>query len=159
MPTNLNDLPLRQKIVYGAGGGLIFILLFTGIFILPSMDTTKKLKKQLKALSTEWTILQGYVQEYRNLPEVKPPPERVSLLSFLEESGRALQLEKKIAYLKPFSPDGKKEGAELKVDDISGDELIRLIHRIQGAQITITKMNLKDHNMDGRWTAKIFLEG
>jgi type II secretory pathway component PulM len=159
MPTNLNDLPLRQKIIYGLGGALILVLLFLGVFLLPTLDNTKKLKKQVRSLSAEWALLQGYVQEYRNLPEVKPPPERVSLLSFLEESGRSLQLEKKIVYLKPFTTGGKTEGAELKIENVSGDELIKLIHRIQGAQITITRMNLRDHNMDGLWTAKIFLEG
>ncbi|GEM_PF-1857224 len=154
-----NELSHREKIVFSAGGVVIFLLLYLGLFLLPSMQDISRMKKQRTALLKEWTTLQGYVQEYRNLPQqASPPPERASVIAFLEQCGNQIKIEKKIVYLKPFSA-GKGEGAEIKIDNITGDELTRFLHLIQGAQLNITRINVRDPNMDGLWTVKIFLEG
>jgi type II secretory pathway component PulM len=155
----LNELSSRERILVLGGGALAAFLLYLGIFLLPTIAHIKKTQKAITLLAKEWAQLQTVVQDYRNLPTVAPPPERVSLLSFLEQSGNVLQIEKKVAYLKPFTVSGKKEGAEIKLDNVTGEEIIKLTHRLQQARITIIKINLRDHNMDGLWTAKIFLEG
>ncbi|MHC9539237.1 MAG: type II secretion system protein GspM [Vulcanimicrobiota bacterium] len=153
-----NELSTREKIVFTAGGALIFLLLYLGLFLLPSMQNISRMKKQCAALSKDWITLQGYVQEYRNLPiDASPPPERVSVIAFLEQCGSQLKIGK-ITYLKPFS-SGKSEGAEIKIDNITGEELTRFLHQIQEAQINITRINVRDNNMDGLWTVKMFLEG
>jgi type II secretory pathway component PulM len=154
-----NELSQREKIVFSAGGALIFILLYLGLFLLPAMQDIGRMKKQCAALSRDWTTLQGYVQEFRNLPQqASPPPERVSVIAFLERCGSTLKIERKIQYLKPFS-SGTKEGAEIKLDNITGEELTRFLYMIQQGQINITRINVRDNNIDGLWTVKIFLEG
>jgi type II secretory pathway component PulM len=155
----LSELSHRERLIALGGGAIAAFLLYLGLFLLPAQAHIKKTQKTVTLLAKEWAQLQAVVQDYRNLPTVAPPPERVSLLSFLEQSGSVLQIEKKIAYLKPFTVSGKKEGAEIKLDNVTGEEIIKFTHRLQQARITIIKINLRDHNMDGLWTAKIFLEG
>jgi type II secretory pathway component PulM len=155
----LDELSSREKTIVIGGSIIAIVLLYQGIFLMPVLAHIKKSRKALTLLSKEWTEIQAVAQDYRNLPAVAPPPERVSLLAFLEQSVNALQIDKKIVYLKPFTMSGKKEMAEIKIDNVTGEEIIRFTHRMQQARITIIKINVKDHNMDGLWTAKILLEG
>ncbi|MDQ7823939.1 MAG: type II secretion system protein GspM [Candidatus Eremiobacteraeota bacterium] len=158
MAMNLKDLSPREKIIYGVGVPIILLMLYVVFFILPSLEHIRVAKKQIAAYRGQWKQIEAEIERYRNLPAVTSPAERVSLLSFLEQSGNNLKIDKKIVYLKPFSTTGNKEGAEVKIDDITGDELIKLIHLVQEARISIVKINVKDHNLDGLWTLKLFLE-
>lgn len=156
---NFNNLTVREKIIFGIGGAIIFVFLYLGIFIFPSLEKIKILKKQTASLSKDWVEMQKLAETYENLPKQAPSPERASLLPYLEETGRTLKIDKKIVYLKPFSTTSKSEGAEMKIDDISGEDTVKFLFKLKEARIKILKMNLRDHNIDGLWTVKVFLEG
>lgn len=155
----LKNLSLVEKIALGAAICIVFLVLYITLFLSPTLGDIKKLNKELASNAKKWSELQALVQEERSLPVAGAPKERPSLLSWLEESGNQLKISSKIVYLKPTTIPGKGEGAELKLDGITGDELLRFIHMMREAQVNIVSINLRDHGLTGLWTVKMFLEG
>lgn len=156
----LNDLSMREKIVLGGGAIIVLILLYMGLFLFPTVKKIQTSRKQLSILQKQWAEMKNDVDENRSLQITGEgvPTEQVSLVAFLEKSGNSLNISNKIAYLRPSTTVDKGEGAEVKLDNVTGEEIMRLLHGIQKARIKVVSINLRDHNLDGLWTVKIFLE-
>ena len=155
---HFNELSVKERIIFGVGTVVAIFLLYLSLFLLPALKNISDARKDLNKRIQQWAELQSLVEENANLPTSSAPPERVSLLAFLEQSGNSLNISNKIVYLKPLTTTEKGESAEVKIDNVTGEELMRFLHRIQQAQIKITQINLRDHNLDGLWTVKMFLE-
>ena len=142
----------RRIFILGIIAGVI--LLYLGLFLLPTMSSIGKLERSIARRQKDYKQASELLTRYQALPK-QSGKTKEAILPFVENLGKKEGIQDKIDYLKPF---GTKGGAELKLVQVSSDQLIRLLYTFQGAGIKVSQMNMRDYSNSGLWTAKIFLE-
>lgn len=158
MIEKFNELTPREKILYIVSFAAIFLVLYFLVLIMPVKGKISRAQKQLAATEANWSKFQTALGEYRALPAADTASRSGSLLSNIETIVQKTALSDSVSYLKPFTSQKSAEGAEIKLDNISGESLLSFLHEAQQKQIKVVKANLTDNDLDGLWTVKLFLE-
>ncbi len=158
MLQKFNELTQKEKITIILVIVLSIILYLTAI-VIPLTSRIEKAKMKVASLSQTALQIEKGITEYRSLPALVQVKREGSLLSSVEKIASDTSVTKNIGYLKPFSAQKGMEGAEVKLNNISGNDFTLFVHRIQTQQINITKASLKDNDLDGLWNVRLFVEG
>lgn len=158
MLQKFNELTQREKITLILVILLSIILYLTAI-ILPLSSRIGKAKTKVTSLSQTALQIEKGIKEYRSLPAPIQIKREGSLLSSVEKIAAESSVTKNIGSLKPFSAQKGMEGAEVRLNNISGNDFTLFVHKIQAQQINITKASLKDNDLDGLWNVRLFMEG
>ena len=135
------------------------LIIYLGVIMNPIAKIGKE-RAKIKALQANSLKIEKLLNEYKAIPESSVPKRTDSLLATAEKITAQANISKNISYIKPFSASRKGlEGAEIKINNISGKEIIDFIDRVQKQQITITKLSIKDNELDGLWTVRLYMEG
>lgn len=158
MLSKFNELSNKDKV----NVIIIFVcllIIYVGIIMNPIGKISKE-KARLKSLKANSQKIEQLLSQYKAIPENNIPKRTDSLLATAERITAQSNISKNISYIKPFSSSRKGlEGAEIKINNISGKEIVDFIDRVQRQQITITKISIKDNELDGLWTVRLYMEG
>jgi type II secretory pathway component PulM len=152
----MRKLDPKEKKIVTIGGIALAILLYLAVFIFPTLDNISKYENKLKNSKTDFKTLENLVLEHRAHQSNATQKHEGTLLSYVEQKAADLKMQDQIGYLRPFGDKG--EGAELKIDSISGENLIKFMYELQQGKIKIGQLQMSDFEGDGVWTAKLFLE-
>lgn len=139
------------------GGVISLVLLISGFVLFPSLARVHKLGKKIAIRQKEWAELRKMVEEHRRISTGLSTEQMQSLIPFLEELAKNLGIKDKISYVKPYGDRG--EGAEIKFEDITGEELVKILFYLQRSRIDLKRLQARDYEQDGYWVIKIFAEG
>ena len=149
----------KRKNILLAPAGLVIAVLLCYMFILsPAIDRRDALTgyikkkeqalKEVKVLKREWLVFQSARKDAES--SLSRRGNNFSLLSYLEGVSRQAGIDKKIQYMKPISlgkGDGpmKPEGIEIKIEEVTVNELINLLYRIEysGKLLNIRRMKIQ----------------
>jgi len=155
----LNELSQRDKYLLLVGGCVAFLLLYLGLFLLPMRDGIAREERKIARLRRDFQEMVTLLRVKHSFPkETAAGRGGMSLVPFIAKTAKEAGVDdEKIGYLRPFGAEGT--GAELKLEDVSGETVVRLIYNLQKASVRVTRLNMKDYEHDGNWVVKIFLEG
>ena len=159
MINKFNALPLKEKVMYVAAL-VMAVIIYIAFIISPLVGKLNRSNATLSDVRENKAKIEAALKEYRSLPNVKIHKRTESLLSLVEKKSSVSSIAKNIVYLKPFTASTRGlEGAEIKLNNVAGPDLIDFIHKLYGNHINITKASFKDNDLDGLWTVRLFLEG
>ncbi len=138
---------------------ILSVVFYIAIIVLPPLDRIHKAEKKLSVMTVTAVEIEKGIAEYRSLPDDSAPKRSGSLLSAVEKTAAETSISRSIAYLKPFSAQKGLDGAEIKLNNITGKDIVEFIDKLQKQQVNITKINMKDNDLDGLWTVRLFMEG
>jgi len=137
---------------------ICILILYIGFLMVP-IGNIRKNEKDLNRLKASVPGIEKKLAEYKSIPDMEVKKRTSSLFSVVEKTAQEISISKSISYIKPFSAPRGLEGVEVKINNITGKEILEFVDRIQKQQIVITKMNLKDNDLDGLWTVRLYMEG
>ncbi len=134
----------REMAFFGLGGLCVIALLYFMFIISPALSRQKSLagfieKKEsdvlrMMALKGKWDRFKQSRAEAERMLTLRG--KKFTLLTFLEGVSRAVKVHKNILYIKPISfPEEsgslKRQGIEMKLNDIDTKQLVNFLYRIE----------------------------
>lgn len=144
----------REKMVVTIGGAFALILAYFIFFALPVSDSIKAERAKQKAELENTVKLKEILEEYSG--QEKPEDNKLegSLSAFVETTANNLNI--KIAFMRPYGKGG--EGVEIKIDEMTGKELVNFAYLAEEQGIVISRLNARDYKGQGIWVVRMNLE-
>ncbi len=152
-----SELSIREKVIVLGGGTLVVLLRYFGGFLMPTLKKTADLEKKLKTQQADWKKLESMVKEHLEIAPALNTTQPEPLLPAIERLNRELAVGSKLTSIQPFGEGGRE--AEVKMEDLSGQEIVRLLDGFKKAGITVRHLYCKDYDGNGLWFVKIYLKG
>jgi general secretion pathway protein M len=127
----------REKVILIIGAYAVVIIL--GIFFITDKNVRKylALEKKLDREIKNYIELKELASEYMALKGVRHQTKNVSLKD-IENLARKIGIKNKIVSLKPF-----QEGIEISLDNLTGNEVIRLIRTLKREGLNVSKISIE----------------
>ncbi|MCD4783312.1 MAG: type II secretion system protein M [Candidatus Eremiobacteraeota bacterium] len=144
----------RENIILTIGSLVILMLAYSLIFLFPTLDKIDRQKTRLKANGKNKIKLRKLLESHQKSAPQEEKKFQGSLSAFVEKKAKKLEI--KITYIKPYGK--KSEGVEIKIDEMTGNELLDFIHEMEDSGVTISRFNARDYKGTGVWVVKFNLE-
>jgi len=152
-----SELSMREKVLVLGGGTIVILLLYFGAFLMPTLKKTAGLEKKITTQQADWKRLETMVEEHRKIAPAIKMAQPEALLPAIERLNRELSVQGKLTSIQPFGEGGRE--AEVKMEDLSGPEIVQLMNGFKKAGITVRHLYCKDYDGNGLWFVKIYLKG
>lgn len=140
------------------GIALIFLILYIGFFLLPSIDNISKEEKMLESNKKNRIKLKKLLEKHANTASSTTDNGEKkfegSLSAFVEKKAKDHGF--KVAYIRPYGK--KSEGVEVKIDEMTGEKLLQFTYDMESNGITVSRLNARDYSGNGIWIVKLNLE-
>lgn len=150
----------RELAFFGLGGLCLITLLYFMFIISPALSRQKSLAGFIEKKESDMLRMVALRGKWDRFKQSRAEAERIltrrgkkfTLLTFLESVSRAVDVHKNIQYIKPLSYPGesgplKREGIEMKFDDINTKQLVEFLYKIEYSakllQIKLIKIKRK----------------
>jgi len=145
---------LREKLIFGVGAVLFFLLAYTQFFLFPALDNIKSAKKQLAVKRKNKAKLKTLLDNHTITEEIKAQTFEGSLSAFVEKKARELDI--KITSIRPYGK--KSEGVEIKIEEMTAKELLKFTYEMENNRVIVKRLNARDYAGNGIWVIKFNLE-
>lgn len=140
------------------GIALIFFILYVGFFLLPSLDNISKEEKMLESNKKNRIKLKKLLEQHTSTASASTSQGEKKFEGSLTEfiGKKAKEHDFTIAYIRPYGK--KSEGVEIKIDEMTGEKLLRFTYDMESNGITVSRLNARDFQGNGVWVVKLNLE-
>ena len=159
----LKQLHPREKMIIGMGLAALTVILFVYWCIFPLLDRRERSERQAITREKELREMIAYQNEYnlfqkenrRTAAMLKKRPTDFSLFSFLDQLAGNTGIKTKIVYMRPSTvkdPEKKFNLArvEIKLDEVSLDQISRFLYRIETSPhlIKVPRLSIKQKKQE-----------
>lgn len=149
----MKDLTETEKRFFLISGVIALIIIF---MLFPALGNIKKYSRQLTVKKAEYKDmfkLSNQLQQIKltKITTLSSPP-----LTYLENKISSLNLSGNLVSIRPTSSDENE--IEAKFENLSGNEITKLLYEIQKLPFVTNQLSLKDYEKDNLWTLKIIVK-
>ena len=144
----------KNKSTATIGGVIFFLILYVGFFLLPSLDSIKAQERSIASNKKNRIKLKKLLEQVPKSENTAEEKFEGSLSAFVEKTAK--EQEVTIGYIRPYGK--KSEGVEIKIDEMSGEKLVKFIYEMENKGIVISRLNTRDYSGNGIWVVKFNLE-
>ncbi|MCE1247099.1 MAG: type II secretion system protein GspM [Firmicutes bacterium] len=130
------------------------LIVYFGLFLMPSIDNINKTKSKIAANKKNRAQLRELLEKRPAVVQQEVKPFDGSISAFVEKTAQELNI--KISNIRPYGKNS--EGVEIKIDDMTGKDLLDFINRMESNGISVTMLDARDYKGSGLWAIKINLE-
>ena len=140
------------------GIALILFILYVGFFLLPSIDNIDKEEKLLQSNKKNRIKLKKLLEKHAGSSSTSTSSEDKKFEGSLTEfiGKKAKEHDFTITYIRPYGK--KSEGVEIKIDEMTGEKLLKFTYDMESNGITVSRLNARDYSGNGVWVVKLNLE-
>lgn len=156
----------KEKRAITWGSAFVILILYINFYVIPTRAQLQVMDNRIKTnqdkLRKMYRLKAEYDALYRVMLHSNPNrkfevKEDTSLLTFLENLAAKIAIQRKIAFIEPFSEFGgiKKEGARVKLDRVEMSELVDFLYglehennNISVEEMTVSSYSNKKHLLD-----------
>lgn len=149
----MKELTETEKRFFIISGVIALIIIF---MIFPALGNMKKYSRQLTAKKTEYKDMFKLSNQLQQIKTTKITTLSSPPLTYLENKISALNLSGKLISIRPTSSDENE--IEAKFENLSGNEITKLLYEIQKLPFVTNQLSLKDYENDNLWTLKIIVK-
>lgn len=142
----------KRTMIFGIIAALLIV--YFGLFLLPTIDNINKTKSKIAANTKNRVKLRELLEKRPTVVKQEIKPFEGSLSAFVEKSAQELNI--KISNIRPYGKTS--EGVEVKIEEMTGKELLDFINRMESSGVSVTMLDARDYKESGIWTVKINLE-
>jgi len=149
----MKELTETEKRFFIISGVIALIMIFT---LFPALGGIKKYTRQIAAKKTEYKEIFKLSNQLQQIKATKITTLSSPPLTYLENKINALNLSGKLISIRPASSDENE--IEAKFENLSGNEIMKLLYEIQKLPFVTNQLSLKDYESDNLWTLKIIVK-
>jgi type II secretory pathway component PulM len=130
------------------------LIVYFGFFLLPTIDNINKTQSKIAANKKNRAALKELLENRPAKVQQEIKPFEGSLSAFVEKTAQELNV--KISNIRPYGKTS--EGVEIKIDEMTGKELLDFMNKMESSGVSVTRLNARDYKESGIWTVKLNLE-
>ncbi len=151
---NLKKITRREKYMLMGGAAVVAVFLLLTMVIMPVMSQRTALKEGIASKTKRLEMvyeLTGRIKaiEATASKNAAAGGDNFSIFGYFEEMAKRRGVNEKIEYMKPIGEKGAgSESVEIRLKGIYAEDLIRLLHGLNSAPVTVSVKRLNVRRVD-----------